>query len=179
MRALRPRSVLNVAGDRLLRILAKLSAEAAEGTEVERVCTVAVGLTATTGAAITLFSGDLPRVSFRTADILSQRIEDLQYTLGEGSALDVHRDGEVILEPNLAVSGLSRWPAFVHLALEAGVRALCCFAVRVGAARLGALSLYSDGPGSLDDEHHADASRSGGPYHPVDAERSAARNIGR
>jgi hypothetical protein len=157
MRAPRFRSALNMAADRLLRILTKLSARGAEGTDIERVCTVAVDVTAATGAAVMLLTGDLPQVSFHTADSLSRRIEDLQFMLGEGPSLDVHRRGGVILEPDVAASDLSRWPVFAHPALEAGLRAMFCFPVRVGAARLGALSLYRDAPGTLDDEQYADA----------------------
>ena len=47
--------------------------------------------------------------------------------------------------------------AFTPQAVEAGVRAVFGFPLRVGAVRLGALNLYQDRPGPLSDDQHADA----------------------
>jgi hypothetical protein len=47
--------------------------------------------------------------------------------------------------------------AFTPRAVEAGARAVFGFPLRVGAVRIGALNLYRDRPGPLDDDQHADA----------------------
>jgi hypothetical protein len=47
--------------------------------------------------------------------------------------------------------------AFTPPALDAGVRAVFGFPLRVGAVRLGALNLYRDRPGPLTGDQHADA----------------------
>src|SRR2546430_12012446 len=52
---------------------------------------------------------------------------------------------------------MSWWLAFPPPALQAGVRAVFGFPLRVGTVRLGALNLYRDRPGSLSGEQHADA----------------------
>ncbi|MGH1493621.1 MAG: hypothetical protein ACRBK7_30185 [Acidimicrobiales bacterium] len=52
---------------------------------------------------------------------------------------------------------MSRWPAFSSPAVESGALAVFGFPIRIGAARIGALSLYRDRPGSLTDEQHADS----------------------
>ena len=62
-----------------------------------------------------------------------------------------------MLEPDLAEPAALRWPAFAGPAIDAGVRAMFGFPLRVGAVRLGALNLYCDRPGPLTDEQHADA----------------------
>ena len=62
-----------------------------------------------------------------------------------------------MLEPDLADPATPRWLAFTGPALAAGVRAVFGFPLQVGAVRLGALNLYRDRPGPLDDEQHADA----------------------
>jgi len=62
-----------------------------------------------------------------------------------------------VLEPDLAEPATPRWLAFAGPALDAGVRAIFGFPMRVGAVRLGALNLYSNRPGPLSDEQHADA----------------------
>jgi GAF domain-containing protein len=63
----------------------------------------------------------------------------------------------VVTEPDLADPVTGRWLAFSPPALQAGVRAVFGFPLRVGAVRLGALNLYRDGPGPLSGDQHADA----------------------
>ena len=122
-----------------------------------RLCEISAEVTATSGAGIMLLSNALPQGSLCTTNHVSRRIEDLQYTLGEGPGIDAHTGGSVVSEPNLAMPSVSRWPAFSPPAVEAGVLAIFGFPVRVGAARLGALNLYRDEPGKLSDDQYADA----------------------
>jgi len=92
-----------------------------------------------------------------TTDAVSQLIEELQYTLGEGPCVDAHQQHQVVAEPDLADPVRRRWPAFTPPALQAGVRAVFGFPLRVGTVRLGALNLYRNVPGPLTGEQHADA----------------------
>jgi hypothetical protein len=104
-----------------------------------------------------LMAGELPQGSLCTSNHVSNLIEELQYSLGEGPCVDAYRDNKVVLEPDLAHPVVPRWPAFSPKALEAGVRAVFGLPLRVGAARLGALNLYQDQPGPMSDNQHADA----------------------
>jgi hypothetical protein len=104
-----------------------------------------------------LMSGDIPQGSLCTTDGVSQLIEELQYTLGEGPCVDAHQQHQVVAEPDLADPVGRRWPAFTPPALQAGVRAVFGFPLRVGTVRLGALNLYRDLPGPLTGDQHADA----------------------
>jgi GAF domain len=88
---------------------------------------------------------------------VSNLIEELQYTLGEGPCVDAYRHDQVVLEPDLADPATPRWLAFTPPAVEAGARAVFGFPLRVGAVRLGALNLYRDRPGPLSDGQRADA----------------------
>jgi len=90
-------------------------------------------------------------------DEVSQLIEELQYSLGEGPCVDAHHQDKVVAEPDLADPVTRRWPAFTPPALQAGVRAVFGFPLRVGTVRLGALNLYRDLPGPLTGDQHADA----------------------
>ena len=110
-----------------------------------------------TGAGIMLMWGDVPPGSVCTTDEVSALIEQLQYDLGEGPCVDAHQLERPVLEPDLADPSDPRWLAFAGPALDAGVRAVFGFPLRVGAVRLGALNLYRDRPGPLDGEQHADA----------------------
>ncbi len=143
--------------DRLSRILAELSIEGDAGWSSTRLCEVARDITGVSGAGVMLMSGDVPGVSLCTTNAVSNVIEELQFTLGEGPCVDAYTESQVVLEPNLAHPGTPRWPAFSWQAVEAGVRAVFAFPLRVGTVRLGALDLYRDGPGPLSGDQHADA----------------------
>jgi hypothetical protein len=108
------------------------------------------------GAGIMLMSGDLPRASVCSTDAVSNLIEELQYTLGEGPCVDAIREERPVLEPDLVHPATSRWLGFTPPAIEAGARAVFGFPFLIGAIRLGALNLYRDRPGPLTDEQHAD-----------------------
>jgi hypothetical protein len=146
-----------VARDRRLRILAHLSAGADTELGAGRLCQVCAAVTAVSGAGIMLMSGDGPRGSLCTTNQVSARIEELQYTLGEGPCLDAYHQDRPVLEPDLADPATPRWFGFAGPAVEAGVRAVFGFPLQVGSVRLGALNLYCDRPGPLSDEQYADA----------------------
>jgi hypothetical protein len=71
--------------------------------------------------------------------------------------VDAYQQDRVVAEPDLADPVTRRWVAFTPPALDAGVRAVFGFPMRVGTVRLGALNLYRDRSGSLTDDQHADA----------------------
>ncbi len=146
--------VAKMAGDRLSRIVTALSA-GGDGWSSARLCAVCPGVVGVTGAGVMLMSGDIPRGSLSSTDDVSQLIEELQYTLGEGPCVDAYQQDSVVAEPDLAEPVARRWPAFTPPALQAGVRAVFGFPLRVGTVRLGALNLYRDRPGLLSGEQHA------------------------
>ena len=143
-------------GDRLHRIQAALSA-GSDGWSSARLCEACAQIVGVNGAAVMLMSGEIPRGSLGTTDQVSQQIEDLQYTLGEGPCVDAYQQDQVVTEPDLADPVTRRWPAFTPPALAAGVRAVFGFPLRAGTVRLGALNLYRDRPGPLTGDQHADA----------------------
>ena len=146
-----------MAGDRLKRILTELSDGAADTWTSAQLCRGCVKIAGVDGAGIMLMSGDIPRGSLCSTNAVSQLIEELQYTLGEGPCVDAYQQDRVVTEPNLAEAVTPRWIAFTPPALEAGVRAVFGFPMRVGTVRLGALNLYRDWSSSLTDDQHADA----------------------
>ena len=88
---------------------------------------------------------------------VSHLIEELQYTLGEGPCIDAYQQDRVVAEPDLADPVTRRWFAFTPPAVEAGVRAVFGFPLRVGTVRPGALNLYRERSGPLSDDQHAGA----------------------
>jgi hypothetical protein len=144
-----------VPGERRRRIVSRISG--GDDLKTKRLCEVCVEVTGLSGAGIMLMSGDVPKGSLCTTDAVSEIIEQLQYELGEGPCVDAYERAEPVLEPDLADPSTPRWPAFAGPAIDAGVRAIFGFPLHVGAVRLGALNLYSDRPGGLTDDQHADA----------------------
>lgn len=109
-----------------------------------------------TGGGIMLMSTDDPYGTLCTTDEVSAVIEEVQYAMGEGPCLDAHRTGRPVGEPDLASPATPRWIGFTGPVLDAGARAVFGFPLRIGGVGLGALNLYRDRPGPLDDEQHAD-----------------------
>jgi hypothetical protein len=151
-----PAGVL-VAGERLERILAVLSAGREGEVAARRLCETATAVLGVNGSGVMLMSGDVAYGSLCTTNEQSALIEELQYSLGEGPCVDAYNYDRVIAEPDLADPAAARWAGFTPQALQVGVRAVFAFPLRVGAVRLGALDLYKDRPGHLSDHQHADA----------------------
>ncbi len=146
-----------MASERRLRILSQLVRAGRPPLETARLCEVCAEVTEMNGAGIMLIADGSSRGSLCTTDDVSDLIEELQFTLGEGPCIDACHEGRPILEPDLASPTSNRWIAFAPPAIAAGARAIFGFPIRVGAANLGALNLYRDRPGPLTDEQHADA----------------------
>jgi len=145
-----------MAGERLVRILARLESAGTSEPGTVALCALAAELAAVTGAGIMLMAGDTPAGPLCTTDAVSARIEDLQTTSGEGPCVDAYRQDRPVVEPDLSDPANQRWPAFTPPAVDAGARAVFGFPLQVGAVRLGALNLYRDRRGPLSAEEHAD-----------------------
>ena len=145
-----------MAGERLVRILARLESTGTPEPGTAALCAMSVELAAVTGAGIMLMPGGDPSGPLCTTDEVSSLLEDLQWTSGEGPCVDAYRHDRPVAEPDLSDPATVRWPAFTPPAVEAGARAVFGFPLQVGAVRLGALNLYRDRRGPLSVEQHAD-----------------------
>jgi hypothetical protein len=146
-----------VAGGRLHSILRRLEAAGDAVPATARLCEVSADVVVMTGAGIMLMASERQRGSVCSSNEVSAKIEDLQYTLGEGPCVDAYQQDRPVLEPDMVDPVFARWLAFTPAAIAAGVRAVFGFPMHVGTVRLGALNLYRDQPGELNDEQHADA----------------------
>ena len=120
-----------------------------------RLCREAATLLAMDGVAVVLRGDDGRGSVFGQSDDIVGRLEDLQFTVGEGPGTDAQASGRPVFGPLLAGSTL--WPVFAPAAVSAGMLAGFAFPLRVGAVRLGTLDLYRRRPGSLTDEQRVDA----------------------
>lgn len=140
-----------------MRILSHLVTSDGADISTARLCEAAAEVVAMTGAGIMLMSVDGPQGWACTTNDVSELVEQLQFDLGEGPCVEAHRTSRPVAEPDLADPAQPRWLAFTGAAVAAGVRAVFGFPLQVGAVRLGALNLYRDRPGRLDDDQYADA----------------------
>ncbi|HET7846602.1 MAG TPA: GAF and ANTAR domain-containing protein [Acidimicrobiia bacterium] len=142
--------------ERRLRILALLAGGSPDA-ETVRLCQVCAEVGGVSGAGIMLMSPESLKGSVCTTDGICDLIEQLQFTLGEGPSVDAYQEQRPVLEPDLAFPMTPRWLAFSGPIINAGVKAVFGFPIRVGAIRLGALNLYRNRPGSLTNDEHADS----------------------
>ncbi|RSO03825.1 hypothetical protein DMH18_36190 [Streptomyces sp. WAC 06783] len=87
----------------------------------------------------------------------STRLEDLQFTLGQGPGPEVMVSCAPVLVPDLSRVAASRWPALLPEATALGIGAVFCLPLHVGSACLGTLTLQRAAPGPLPDATLTDA----------------------
>ena len=85
-----------------------------------------------------------------------RRLEDLQFSLGEGPSHVAYATDAPIAEPDIANMTNSRWPSYTSLAIELGVCAVWAYPLHVGVEAVGVLTSYQDTVGMLTDEQNAD-----------------------
>jgi hypothetical protein len=120
-------------------------------------CSACVAALSVSGAGITVMADAGTQVSMCASDATVEALAELEFTLGNGPAVDAHERGVPVLEADLVAAPPARWSAFSGPVIDAGFRAVFAFPLRLGAARLGALTLFQVHPGDLGAERYADA----------------------
>jgi GAF domain-containing protein/ANTAR domain-containing protein len=105
--------------------------------------------TAATGVGLALVDDTGIGGIVAATDGVGRRLEDLQFSLGEGPCTEASRSGLPVLCPDLTADGGGRWPAFAEGAGQAGVSAAFTFPLQVGAVSIGVLDLYRADTGPL------------------------------
>lgn len=122
------------------------------------VCTAAVAALPVGGAGLSAMSRTAASHPLCSTDDISEQLEELQLTLGEGPCVDAFVRGSAVLTPDLLATELQdHWTVFADAALEAGARAVFSLPLQKGAISPGVLDLYANIPTVLDTEELADA----------------------
>jgi GAF domain/ANTAR domain len=108
-----------------------------------RVCQTAMQTLAASGAGITVMAGDGVRGVSAASDPRSERLEELQFTLGEGPCIDAYASRRPVLVPDFETA-MTRWPGYAPAVHHEGIRAVFAFPLQIGAARLGVLDIFRD-----------------------------------
>lgn len=143
--------------EELWRAIAEQSGLPGEASWAQGICRTFVGiLSGIDAAAMTL------RASPRAQDMLGAssewagRLDEQQYTLGEGPGVKAFVEGTPALVNDLSHDE-GRWPGFADTAQEIGAAAVFAFPLRIGGIRLGTVTLYRRRPGRLPAAELADA----------------------
>ena len=136
-----------VTSRRLGRILDLLGEVGDPDASLDWLCGTCAQELGVSGAAVALILSGQDPGNIAASDELAAAVVDLQFSTGEGPAIDAHRSRRAVLEPELSSS--TRWPAFAPEAVAVGAAAVFALLLQVGAARSGALTLYRDRPGPL------------------------------
>jgi len=83
------------------------------------------------------------------SDPATARIEELQFTFGEGPCVDAFATSRPVLVAELTDGAMDRWPIYAPAIYDAGIRAVFAFPMQIGAARLGVLDVFRAVPGPL------------------------------
>jgi PAS domain-containing protein len=77
----------------------------------------------------------------------AQRLDGLQYRLGEGPCVEAYRRGTVVVTADVATD--PRWPRLAGHARAAGMRGVLAVPVRLADRRAGVVNVYASGPTPL------------------------------
>jgi ANTAR domain len=143
---------------RVWGLVAEQAASRRAGVSVADVCAAAVATVAASGAGLTAASMVRAGHVMCVTDEVSERLEELQLTLGEGPRADAYASGGPVLAPDLTDGEtVRRWPGFASAAHQAGAAAIFAFPLQIGVIRAGVLTLYRSRPGPLAAEQLGDA----------------------
>ncbi len=147
-----------MASTRVAEIVRAAWAESPDGTGLPAgLAAACVRSLPVSGVGLALMTDEGPAGTIAATDGAALELEELQFTLGEGPCVDASQTGRPVLQPDLARTAPLLWPGFAGGALDAGVRAVFAFPLRVGAIRLGVLDLYRDEAGPLSTDDLAEA----------------------
>ncbi len=116
----------------------------------DRLCEACVDLLEVDGAAISLVTAGATQGTFGSSSALSRRLDEYQFTYGEGPCLDSVRDARAIHVPDLGAAGEDRWPGYGGAVLGEGVHAVYALPVKVSTTVVGVLDLFRTEPRPLD-----------------------------
>jgi diguanylate cyclase (GGDEF)-like protein len=103
-----------------------------------------------TAAGVTLIDPGAKPHFLAASNAEALLFEKLQTELDQGPCVMAYTSGEAVSVPNLR--GDERFPQFSPAAVDGGLEAVFTFPLRHGDGRLGALDLYRDTPGTLDED---------------------------
>jgi hypothetical protein len=122
------------------------------GERIARLCAACVLDTGVDGGGVSVISSRGTPVVVHATNPVARALEDLQFMVGQGPAVDALATGVPVLVDDLTSpvsADNGRWTAFRAEADSLGVGALFALPIVVGSVALGSLDLYRRSPGAL------------------------------
>ena len=120
--------------------------------QLRQVCRDAAHGLSASGVDVSVMAEDGVHAMAAASDLVTERIEELQFTFGEGPCIDARTTSRPVLIPELTDEAMRRWPIYAPILHDAGIRAVFAFPLQVGAARLGVLDVFRASVGELSQE---------------------------
>jgi hypothetical protein len=146
--------VVNGGAERWRRVLAIAKVEG-DTPGPTGMCAACVEVLGVAGVGITLMD-PAAAVAGYASDAVTRRLDELQFGLGEGPSVDAYSSGGATVGLDLRSERSGRWVGFCPPAVAAGIGSVLSFPLQVGAARVGALTIYRAESGMVTDELYAD-----------------------
>ena len=143
--------------ERLLEIFGLLARRSHAGASRGSLCSVAAEFTNFDGANIALLLESKQLTSLCSSNAASNALLELEITLGEGPTTDACASDDVICVDHLGDENETRWLTYAPMALANGAASVYAFPISIGAACLGALTLFRWETKALSEEQESDA----------------------
>jgi hypothetical protein len=114
-----------------------------------------VDVLAVDGVSLSVFNQAMERSTIFASDATAARLDELQFDLGEGPALECVRTAAPVLVGDLTTAADERWPMFQHAAAKLDIGGVFAFPLMLGAVCIGAACLYRAKPGDLSEDDRA------------------------
>ena len=116
----------------------------------DALCASCVGLLEMDGAAVSVVLDGTASGTFGSSGGLGRRLDEYQFTFGEGPCIDAVASRRSVLVPDLDSPGEVRWPLLRGALLDEGVRGVFAVPIMITSVCVGALDLFRSRPGPLE-----------------------------
>ncbi|GAA5119949.1 GAF domain-containing protein [Alloalcanivorax gelatiniphagus] len=123
----------------------------------DALCATCADLVGMDGAAVSVIYDGMSSGTYGSSSETSRRLDEYQFTFGEGPCLDAVATRSPVLVPDMNSRQEDRWPAFRGAALDDGVRGVFALPIMITSVCVGALDLFRAQPGPLHGEALAGA----------------------
>ncbi|WP_439658703.1 GAF and ANTAR domain-containing protein [Lentzea sp. HUAS TT2] len=130
-------------------VLAALRDNESKLDALARVIRACVDVLPVDGASVSVMSGPRERETLYASDEIAARIEDVQFSLGEGPCFEAFASRRPVLVPDLREASVVEWPVFAEAIRAVPIGAIFAFPLQAGAIGIGAIDLYRRRPGWL------------------------------
>jgi len=119
---------------------------------LRRICGAAAGALTASGAGVSVMTSTGTWGFAVASDPASQRMEELQFTLGEGPCIEAIATSRPVLVADVNDGAASRWPMYASAIQEYGVQSIFAFPLGTGAAGLGVMDVFRTSVGRMTQE---------------------------